>query len=137
VPDAIHRLVEEAVIARRTDAESTGHVKREQVIRAEAGVDAQHRKTAQQEAGADRQHQRDRNLGDEERIPEPETSSCGFRTGRTRSRIWSSSENIAVFAPIPRASEIVATAANSGLRSRPRRTTRRLDMLTSFEKYAQ
>jgi hypothetical protein len=42
-----------------------------------------------------------------------------------RSSIWSTSVKIAVFAPIPSASERIATIANSGLRRSPRTARRR------------
>ena len=53
------------------------------------------------------------------------TNCSGSFTGSFRSRIWSISVKIAVLAPIPRASDKMATAANSGLRRRPRRARRR------------
>src|SRR5262245_43350161 len=55
------------------------------------------------------------------------TSSSGARTGSLRSSTWSMSVKIAVLAPIPSASERIATAANSGLRRRPRTARRRSD----------
>ena len=52
------------------------------------------------------------------------TSSSGALTGSLRSRIWSISVKIAVFAPIPSASDRMATAAKSGLRPSPRNARR-------------
>src|SRR3989442_9062744 len=43
-------------------------------------------------------------------------SSCGFATGSVRNRMASINWKIAVFAPIPRASDITATAVNVGFR---------------------
>src|SRR5262249_19489687 len=43
-------------------------------------------------------------------------SSCGFATGSARNRMASISWKIAVFAPIPRASDSTATAVNIGFR---------------------
>src|SRR6187200_848167 len=56
------------------------------------------------------------------------TSSSGFCTGSLRSTIWSISVKIAVFAPIPRASDRIATVANSGLRDRLRIARRTSDV---------
>ena len=44
-----------------------------------------------------------------------ETSSRGFWTGSVRRRIASTSSKIAVFAPMPNASDATATTANPGL----------------------
>src|SRR5215471_21465810 len=43
-------------------------------------------------------------------------SSCGFATGSARNRMTSISWKIAVFAPIPRASDSTATAVNVGFK---------------------
>src|SRR5947207_12166803 len=53
------------------------------------------------------------------------TNRSGSLTGSLRNKIWSISVKIAVFAPIPSASESVATMANSGLRRRPRMARRK------------
>src|SRR5947208_2646111 len=55
------------------------------------------------------------------------TSCSGATTGNFRSRIWSMSVKIAVVAPMPRASDRIATVANSGLRRSPRIARRRSD----------
>ena len=49
-------------------------------------------------------------------------------TGSLRSRIWSISVKIAVLAPMPSASDRMATVANSGLRRSPRSARRRSPM---------
>src|SRR4051794_28242082 len=53
------------------------------------------------------------------------TSSSGAFTGSLRSRIWSSSVKMAVLAPMPSASDRMATIENSGLRRRPRSARRK------------
>src|SRR5688572_1608119 len=53
------------------------------------------------------------------------TSSSGAATGSLRSRIWSISVNIAVLAPIPNASDRIATIEKRGLRRSPRTASRR------------
>src|SRR3954471_21511259 len=53
------------------------------------------------------------------------TSWSGRAMGSLRRRIWSISVKMAVFAPIPSASDRIATTANSGLRRRPRSANRR------------
>src|SRR5262245_53133460 len=55
------------------------------------------------------------------------TSCSGAATGSLRNRIWSISVKMAVLAPMPRASERIATAAKSGLRRSPRIARRRSD----------
>ncbi len=55
------------------------------------------------------------------------TSSSGALTGSLRSRTWSIRVKIAVLAPIPRASDRMATMAKSGLRRSPRSARRRSD----------
>src|SRR4029077_18790583 len=55
------------------------------------------------------------------------TSGSGAATGNLRSRIWSISVKMAVLAPMPRASDRIATAANSGLRRSPRIARRKSD----------
>ncbi len=44
------------------------------------------------------------------------TNCCGFFTGSSRNKTWSSRVKIAVFAPIPNAKVSAATAANPRLR---------------------
>src|SRR5688572_9329796 len=56
------------------------------------------------------------------------TSSCGARTGSFLSSNWSMRVKIAVFAPIPSASERMATDAKSGLRRRLRKASRRSEV---------
>src|SRR6266478_976051 len=48
------------------------------------------------------------------------TNCCGFFTGSSRSKTWSSKVKIAVFAPIPSAKVSAATAANPRLRRKVR-----------------
>ncbi len=48
------------------------------------------------------------------------TSVAGSATGSGRNSSASTSENIAVLTPTPRASDRMATAKNPGLRARPR-----------------
>src|SRR5688572_33114114 len=57
------------------------------------------------------------------------TSCSGACTGSFRSTIWSINVNIAVFAPIPSASDRMATVANSGLRPRLRIARRTSDVV--------
>jgi len=52
------------------------------------------------------------------------TSCSGCDTGSLRSSIWSIRVKIAVLAPMPRASERIATLAKSGLRRSPRSASR-------------
>src|SRR3954471_5539218 len=64
------------------------------------------------------------------------TSCSGFRTGSFRRTIWSISVKIAVFAPIPSASERTATVANRRLRPRlriARRTSDVEDVMVSLD----
>ena len=53
------------------------------------------------------------------------TSSSGALTGNFLNRIWSISVKMAEFAPMPRASDRMATVVNRGLRRRPRTARRR------------
>src|SRR6476620_7388535 len=53
------------------------------------------------------------------------TSWSGAVTGSLRSRIWSISVNIAVLAPMPNASDRIATVEKRGLRRSPRIASRR------------
>src|SRR6516162_1534570 len=57
------------------------------------------------------------------------TSSSGARTGSLRRRIWSISVKIAVFAPMPSASDRIATMEKRGLRRSPR-TANRMSLKT-------
>ena len=54
------------------------------------------------------------------------TSSCGLGTGSGRISIWSKREKIAEFAPIPSASDRIATSAMNGDLNRVRKARRRL-----------
>ena len=53
------------------------------------------------------------------------TSCSGAVTGSLRSSIWSMRVNIAVLAPMPSASDRIATVAKRGFRRSPRRASRR------------
>src|SRR5215204_6362297 len=56
------------------------------------------------------------------------TSCSGAVTGSLRRTIWSISVKIAVFAPMPRASDRIATVAKRGLRRRLRIASRTSDV---------
>jgi hypothetical protein len=53
------------------------------------------------------------------------TSACGLRTGSAHNRTLLSKLKIAVFAPIPSASERTATAVKEGVRRNERTANRR------------
>src|SRR5215471_11538521 len=62
-------------------------------------------------------------------------SSRGFLTGSNRSRSSSNRLKIAVFAPIPRASESTATAVNIGLLRSERKANFRLENSRNIARY--
>src|SRR4029077_15232239 len=60
----------------------------------------------------------------------PVTHRVGAGTPSGRSRIWWNSEKIAAFAPMPSASETMATVVTKGVLNRVRKAKRRLVMST-------
>ena len=63
------------------------------------------------------------------------TRRCGSRTGRVRNITLSSSEKIAVFAPMPSASDRMATADTTGVARNERSASRKSDMASPRRQY--
>ena len=61
------------------------------------------------------------------------TSSCGAGTGSGRSSIWLNNEKIAALAPMPSASERIATEVTNGALNRRRKASFRLVMVSTLD----